>query len=41
LLIIELRLRRENRELKNLVAVKELALQIKDSLLKKVHSVKK
>jgi putative transposase len=34
-------LRRENRELKNLVADKELALQIKDSLLKKVHSVKK
>lgn len=34
-------LRRENRELKNLVADKELALQIKDSLLKKVNSIKK
>jgi putative transposase len=35
------RLQRENRELKSLVADKELAIQIKDSLLKKSQSIKK
>jgi putative transposase len=34
-------LKRENRELKTLVADKELALQIKDSLLKKSHLLKR
>ncbi len=35
------RLERENRELKRIVAEKELALQIKDALLKKTSFLKK
>jgi hypothetical protein len=35
------RLQRENKELKHLVADKELAIQVKDALLKKVQSLKK